>query len=119
MIDTYGSGYVALAVEELGISPHRIDTIIDWEGAQRYGTKMEGSAAAATQAVLTELVDLIAAGRLEIPIAQTFPLDQVQAAYRDLEGRHTLGKIVLHPQDHAAAAVAGHNEPVKKQAVSI
>jgi NADPH:quinone reductase-like Zn-dependent oxidoreductase len=101
MVDTYGSGYVALAVEELGISPERIDTIIDREAAQRYGTRMDGSAAAATQAVLTELANLVAAGRLEVPIAATFPLDQVQAAYRELEGRHTLGKIVLHPQDHA------------------
>jgi NADPH:quinone reductase-like Zn-dependent oxidoreductase len=47
--------------------------------------------------VLTELVGLIAEGRLEIPIAKTYPLTEVREAYRDLEQRHTLGKIVLKP----------------------
>jgi hypothetical protein len=35
--------------------------------------------------------------RLEIPIAATYPLAKVQDAYRQLEQRHTLRKIVLHP----------------------
>jgi hypothetical protein len=32
-----------------------------------------------------------------LPIARTYPLAQVQDAYRELEKRHTLGKIVLVP----------------------
>ncbi|HYB14918.1 MAG TPA: zinc-binding dehydrogenase, partial [Streptosporangiaceae bacterium] len=36
-------------------------------------------------------------GQLEIPIAATFPLDQVQDAYRRLAEGHILGKIVLLP----------------------
>ena len=40
---------------------------------------------------------MIADGRLEIPIAKTYPLAEVREAYRDLEQRHTLGKIVLIP----------------------
>ncbi|KAA2265837.1 zinc-binding dehydrogenase [Solihabitans fulvus] len=47
--------------------------------------------------VLAELADLIDAGRLEIPIAATYPLAEVQAAYKELEQRHTRGKIVLLP----------------------
>jgi NADPH:quinone reductase-like Zn-dependent oxidoreductase len=94
-IDTFGGGYVAMAVEELGVAPDRIDTIIDWDAAERYGAKADGSAAAATAEVLGELVELLAQGRLEIPIARVYPLAQVQDAYRDLEQRHTLGKIVL------------------------
>ena len=39
----------------------------------------------------------IAAGRLEIPIAKVYPLDEVREAYRELEQRHTRGKIVLEP----------------------
>jgi NADPH:quinone reductase-like Zn-dependent oxidoreductase len=34
---------------------------------------------------------------LEIPIARVYPLAEVRAAYRELERRHTLGKIVLVP----------------------
>ena len=35
--------------------------------------------------------------RQEVPIAATYPLEQVQQAFRELEQGHTLGKIVLHP----------------------
>ena len=95
-IDTFGGGYVEMAIG-LGVSPDRIDTIIDRAAAQEYGTKLEGSAAAATAEVLAELAGLIAEGRLEIPIAKAYPLAEVREAYRDLEQRHTLGKIVLQP----------------------
>lgn len=47
--------------------------------------------------VLAELTGLLAAGRLEIPIAKVYPLAEVRDAYRDLEQRHTRGKIVLEP----------------------
>lgn len=96
-IDTFGGGYVQLAVEELGVSPERIDTIIDWDAAQRYGVKMEGNAAGASAEVLAELARLIDEDQLEVPIAHVYPLDQVRDAYRELERRHTRGKIVLTP----------------------
>jgi NADPH:quinone reductase-like Zn-dependent oxidoreductase len=96
-IDTFGGGYVELAVEELGVAPDRIDTIIDRDAAQRYGTKMEGTAAAASAAVLAELAELIDEGRLEVPIAKVYPLENVRDAFRELEKRHTRGKIVLRP----------------------
>jgi len=95
-IDTYGGGYVEMAIG-LGVSPDRIDTIIDRAAAEKYRTKADGSAAGATTDVLSELARLIAEGRLEVPIARTYPMAQVQEAYRELERRHTLGKIVLEP----------------------
>ncbi len=95
-IDTFGSGYVEMAVG-LGVPAGRIDTIIDQAAAQQYGAKTEGSAAAANAQVLAELVGLIEAGRLEVPIAKVYALGDVGEAYRDLEQRHTLGKIVLKP----------------------
>lgn len=93
-IDTFGGGYVDLALK-LGIPKDRIDTIIDFAAAAKYGVKTEGSQAAANADVLAQLANLIATGRLEIPIARVYPLDQVQDAYRELEQRHTRGKIVL------------------------
>jgi NADPH:quinone reductase-like Zn-dependent oxidoreductase len=96
-IDTFGGGYVAMAVDELGVAPDRVDTIIDWAAAERYGVKTEGTAAAARADVLAELAALIDSGELQVPIAKTFPLDRVRDAYRELERRHTRGKIVLIP----------------------
>jgi NADPH:quinone reductase-like Zn-dependent oxidoreductase len=95
-IDTYGHGYVELALE-LGVLPSRIDTIIDFAAAAKHHVKSEGNAEAATAEVLAKLAGLIAEGRLEMPIAKTYPLADVRDAFRDLERRHTRGKIVLIP----------------------
>jgi NADPH:quinone reductase-like Zn-dependent oxidoreductase len=95
-IDTFGGGYVELAIQ-LGVAPNRIDTIIDFAAAAKYGVKTEGSYEAANADVLGQLAGLIADGRLEIPIAKVYPLAQVREAYRELEQRHTHGKIVLEP----------------------
>jgi NADPH:quinone reductase-like Zn-dependent oxidoreductase len=96
-VDTFGGGYVRLAIEDLGVAPERVDTIIDWRAAEHYGAKTEGSAAGARPEVLAELVGLIDRGKLEVPIAGVFPLDRVRDAFRELERRHTRGKIVLVP----------------------
>ena len=95
-VDTFGGGYVELAVQ-LGVPIDRIDTIADFGAAAKYGVKTAGNSAAATAAVLGELVSLIDSGQLQIPIAHVYRLDQVRDAYRALEERHTLGKIVLEP----------------------
>jgi len=97
LVDTFGSGYVKLAVEELGVARERIDTIRDWEAVETYGVKRDGNAVGAKREVLAELAAEIAAGRLEVPIAATYPLERVRDAYTELERRHTRGKIVLVP----------------------
>jgi NADPH:quinone reductase-like Zn-dependent oxidoreductase len=95
-IDTFGGGYVDLAVTDLGIAPDRVNTIIDWESAGRVGAKTEGSSVV-TAEILAELAALVAGGELDIPIAATYPLTAVKDAYRELAQRHTRGKIVLLP----------------------
>ena len=95
-LDTFGGGYVELALE-LGVSPERIDTIADFTAREKYGVKMDGNAAGASAETLTELARLVDEGRLEIPIANVYPMDKVQDAYRELEQGHTRGKIVLRP----------------------
>ena len=96
LIDTFGNGYVELAIN-LGIPPDRIDTIIDFAAAEKYGVRTDGNSKGARAEVLSELAGLIAAGRLEIPIAKVYHLDEVREAYTELEQRHTHGKIVLVP----------------------
>jgi NADPH:quinone reductase-like Zn-dependent oxidoreductase len=95
-IDTYGHGYVDIALS-LGVSPERIDTIIDFDAAKKHHTRTEGNAAGARAEVMAELAGLIEKGRLEIPIAKVYNLNQVRDAFRELEMHHTHGKIVLVP----------------------
>ncbi len=95
-VDTFGGGYVELALD-LGIRPDRIDTVADFEAVRKYGVKSDGNAAGGTAEVIAELASLIDKGALEIPIANVYPLTEVRDAYRELERRHTRGKIVLRP----------------------
>jgi NADPH:quinone reductase-like Zn-dependent oxidoreductase len=95
-IDTFGDGYVDLAIE-LGVAPQRINTIIDYAAVERLGVHGQGTHAIATAPLLADLAGLVADGSLEIPVARTFPLDQVRDAFRELAERHTHGKIVLLP----------------------
>jgi NADPH:quinone reductase-like Zn-dependent oxidoreductase len=94
-IDTYGGDYVELALNELKVSPERVDTIVRFDAPAKYGIKAEGNAAGASAQALAELAGLIAAKQLELPLAQTFPLADVRAAYRQLAKGHLRGKIVL------------------------
>jgi NADPH:quinone reductase-like Zn-dependent oxidoreductase len=93
-IDTYGHGYVNLAVE-LGVDPARIDTIIDYAAAANVGAKMEGSSTASDTEILAFMAEELAWGRLVLPVAAVYPLDALKDAYTELAARHTRGKIVL------------------------
>lgn len=95
-IDLFGPEYVQLAVD-LGIPRDRIETIASFEKAQELAVKADGSGTASTPEILAEMAGLVATGAIEIPIAATFPLDQVADAFAELERRHTRGKIVLIP----------------------
>lgn len=95
-VDTFGGGYVDLALD-LGVRPARIDTIIDFAAAEKHGVRTDGNAAGGTVEVLAELVAMVEKGELEVPIAGVYPLAEVRDAFRELEQRHTRGKIVLIP----------------------
>ncbi len=94
--DASGKGYVELAIN-MGVPKDRINTIIDFEAAGKYGVKTAGSAQATSTDVLDELAGMIADGKLEMIVAKTYPLAQVKQAYEELEQKHTHGKIVLIP----------------------
>jgi len=99
-LDTYGGGYVDLALE-LGVEPSRINTIIDFDAVARHGVLTIGNAEGSNAEVMAQFAALVAAGDVEMPIAATYALDDVQAAYAELEQRHTRGKIVLIPSTAA------------------
>jgi NADPH:quinone reductase-like Zn-dependent oxidoreductase len=97
LLDFFGGGYVAMAVEDLAVARERVDTIADFHAVEQFGVQSAGGADAATAVVVAELADLIARGELEVPIAAVFALDDVRDAYRGVEKRHTRGKLVLRP----------------------
>lgn len=94
--DTFGSGYADLAIA-LGVPPERISTIIDYEAVERLGIRGTGTSQVAGPERVAEIAELVADGRIEIPIARTYPLEQIRDAYEELGRRHTHGKIVLIP----------------------
>jgi NADPH:quinone reductase-like Zn-dependent oxidoreductase len=96
LIDTVGQGYVDLGVE-LGIEPQRINTTADTPAAERVGAKNDGASAADRPEVVAEVAGLLASGQIELPVAGSFPLEQVREAYTLLEQGHPPGKIVLIP----------------------
>lgn len=94
--DCFGDGYVDLAVE-LGVPVDRINSVIDFEAGSRLGIHNLGSSQVVSPETLAEIAGMVADGRVEIPIAATYPLERVRDAYEELARRHTRGKIVLRP----------------------
>lgn len=96
-IDAVGFGSVDLALT-LGVSPQRINTVVDYQAARDKGVKAMGTMDAGGMPALQELAALAAADKLQVPIASTYPLTQVRAAYRELAEGRSAGRVVLHPQ---------------------
>ena len=94
-IDDAGGGALPALVELAGGAEHVV-TIADYEGAQSTGVKMTGGPdSQRAWYALGEIGELIDAGRFSLPIAQTFPLEQIAEAHRLSETGHVRGKLVL------------------------
>ncbi|CAL9630917.1 NADP-dependent oxidoreductase [Streptomyces sp. enrichment culture] len=101
-LDFHGGDYPRIALS-LGVPPRRANTL-DYDAAAALGTQSQGSAEGTSRAVLTELAELAAAGRIEVPISRTHPLHEVRAAFTHLEHDHPLGKVVLLPDSDLNSA---------------
>ena len=119
-IDTFGHGYVELALQ-LGVPADRIDTIIDFDAAAKDGVKTAGNSAAATAAVLGELASLIDAGQLEIPIARVYPSGPGPrrlsgAGGASHAGQNCIGALItIGEPEGRAAAPRGHSRSVDEE----
>jgi NADPH2:quinone reductase len=49
------------------------------------------------EATAHELFDVIQQGKVKVEIRQTYPLAEAERVHRDLEGRRTVGSIVMLP----------------------
>ncbi len=88
-VDLYGTE-TAQAARELGVPDERITTI----AAQIDGITPANGASAAPGAI-EEIARLVAAGQLRVPIAASFPVEQIRAAVELQAGRHVHGKVVI------------------------
>jgi NADPH:quinone reductase-like Zn-dependent oxidoreductase len=88
-IDLHGTETVH-AARELGVPDARICTV----AAQVDGVSPANGANAAPGA-LEEIARLVAAGRLRVPIAASFPIEQIRPAAELQAGRHVKGKVVI------------------------
>jgi NADPH:quinone reductase-like Zn-dependent oxidoreductase len=70
-------------------------TIADFGGAQQHGVTFSSGDAGRAAHALAEIGELIESERFSLPVAQTFPLEQVAEAHRVSEGGHVRGKLVL------------------------
>jgi NADPH:quinone reductase-like Zn-dependent oxidoreductase len=94
-IDDAGGGALPALVELAG-GPEHVVTIADYQGAQETGVTMTGGAESKRAwHILDQIGELIEAGRFSLPVAQTFPLEQIADAHRLSETGHVRGKLVL------------------------
>lgn len=88
-MDLHGTE-TALAARELGVPDARITTIAARVDGIRAANGVDAPAGA-----LEEIADLVAAGRLQVPIARTFPVERIRDAVELQAGRHVHGKAVV------------------------
>ncbi|HEY5431333.1 MAG TPA: NADP-dependent oxidoreductase [Solirubrobacteraceae bacterium] len=94
-LDAAGGGALPALVELTG-SPEHVVTIADYPGAEQTGVAFSGgSDANRAWGALRDAIELIAAGRLSIPVARTFPLADIGEAHRISETGHPRGKLVV------------------------
>ena len=87
--DLHGTD-TAQAARDLGVPDARIVTI----AAQVDGITAANGANSAPGA-LEAIAELVASGRVRVPLAATFPLEQVREAVALQAGRHVKGKVVV------------------------
>ncbi|MFE7316524.1 NADP-dependent oxidoreductase [Streptomyces sp. NPDC057555] len=91
-LDLAGSGVIRELVELTG-DPQRVVSIADL-GAPEFGARYSGVTGNVPQA-LAEAVDLLARGKLHIPVEKSYPLAEAAAAHIDSRAGHTRGRRVI------------------------
>lgn len=102
-IDCVGNDEAIDVSLELVANRSRIATIAGFQRGFEAGIKVLGGVPGAdpgTEIRATarlQLVDLVAAGRIQVLVDSTFPLAQAADAHRAVMGNHTTGKVALIP----------------------
>lgn len=99
-LDLVGTEEALLVSVELVADRSRIATIVGFAKAPELGiailTEADGGQAI-RDASRAELIALVEAGKLEVTVDRTYPLDEAADAHRYLQTGHARGKVVLIP----------------------
>ncbi|MGO2111170.1 MAG: NADP-dependent oxidoreductase [Pseudoclavibacter sp.] len=95
VIDTHGRAALDVGAA-LGVPGERMTATAAGDAIAELGAR-ELVAPEGRAATLADLAARVASGDLAVPIAATYPLDEVVAAFTELEGSHAMGKIVVLP----------------------
>ncbi|MYW62667.1 zinc-binding dehydrogenase [Streptomyces sp. SID8379] len=94
-LDVAGSGVLPELIGLAGGAEHVV-TVADFAGAREHGVRFSRGDEGRAVHVLGEIGELIESGRFSLPVAGTFPLDEVAEAHRvSKAGSHARGKLVL------------------------
>jgi NADPH2:quinone reductase len=102
-VDAVGTDEALDVSLELVPDRQRIATVANFSRGPGAGIQVLGGGPGADpgtelrNAARLRLVELVSAGRLEVVVARTFPLDDVAAAHREGMAGHSHGKLVLIP----------------------
>ncbi|MEU6440649.1 NADP-dependent oxidoreductase [Streptomyces sp. NPDC047046] len=91
-LDLAGSGVLPELVDLTG-DPERVVSIADTDAA-KFGVRFSGTAGSVPDA-LAEAADLIARGRLHIPVEESYTLAEAARAHRDSQAGHARGRRVI------------------------
>jgi len=91
-IDLHGADVVRAALD-LGVPPSRIAAVAAGRDVPA-GVRVTGAADAAPNA-MSDILAAISTGRLDVPLARTFPLEQIRDAVRFQAAGHAHGKVII------------------------
>ncbi len=91
-VDLFGTETIETALA-LGVSPERISATAAGPNLPR-GVRATGGSNAEPDA-LKRITDAILADKITVPIAATFPIEQIREAVTLQAGRHVHGKVVI------------------------
>ena len=93
-LDVAGSGVLPELIELADGAGHVV-TVADFGGAREHGVRFSSGDAGRAVHALGEIGALIESGRFSLPVARTFPLDEIAEAHRVSGDGHVRGKLVL------------------------
>jgi len=92
VLDAYGHGVLGLSVELTG-DPGRVVTVADMTAAE-HGVHLSIESFPIPE-VMAEVLPLVEAGRVVLPVEAEFPITAAAAAYERVVTGHRQGKIVI------------------------
>jgi NADPH:quinone reductase-like Zn-dependent oxidoreductase len=93
-LDVAGNGVLPELIDLAGDSQNVV-TLADFEGSKEHDVRFSNGFVGHAFHALTEVGELVEAGRFWLPVDRTFPLAEIAEAHRISEHGHVRGRLVL------------------------